>query len=205
MPKVKYKEFVEKLSEASIFTFKNVESVVGRNYAKVLIHKLKKDGKIVELVKGVYTFKKSPYMIVKAIPKSYIGLGSAAFLHGAWGQVTRITVLSPYVSDRVKGGEREISGERVLLKKISEKMYFGIELIFLEEIEEWIRVSDPEKTMIDLIYFNYPFKDEILPNLSGMVDAKRLSRYLSLIRRRKVRRWRKVLDEINRLEIQGGI
>jgi len=199
MPRVKYGELIERLKEASIFTFKAVESVVGRNYAKLLIHNLRKDGKIVELVKGVYTFKKSPYMIVKAIPRSYIGLGSAAFLHGAWGQVTKITLLSPYVSLRVKGGEREISGQKVLLRKISEKMYFGYEFIFLDEIGELIRVSDKEKTLLDLIYFNYPFKDEIIPNLLDSLNPDRLKGYYVLIRRRRVRGWRKIQNELKKL------
>jgi len=201
LPKVKYREFVEKLRSASIFTFKSVESVVGRSYAKLLIHNLRKEGKIIELIKGVYTFKKSPYMIVKAIPKSYIGLGSAAFLHGAWGQVTRITVLSPYISVKVKGGEREISGHKVILRKISEKMYFGYEFIFLEEIEEWVRVSDKEKTLLDMIYYDYPFKDEIIPNLLDFVSLEKLKRYSLIIRRRKVRGFRRIQEELKRIGV----
>jgi len=201
LPKVKYRDFVEKLRGASIFTFKSVESVVGRSYAKLLIHNLRKEGKIIELIKGVYTFKKSPYMIVKAIPKSYIGLGSAAFLHGAWGQVTRIAVLSPYISVKVKGGEREIAGHKVILRKISEKMYFGYEFIFLEEIGEWVRVSDKEKTLLDMIYYDYPFKDEIIPNLLGFVSPKKLKGYLLMIRRRKVRGFRRIQEELKRIRV----
>lgn len=196
MPRVKYGTFLDKLQAASIFTFKTVESKVGREYAKVLIHSLKKKGKIIELVKGVYTFKKSPYMITKAIPKSYVGLGSAAFLHGLWEQVTRITVLSPYASLKARLGEREVSGFKVVLKKISEKMFFGYELKYVEEIDEWIRVSDPEKTLIDLVYFNYPFKEEIMPKLLEAVEKQKIRRQIEIMRRRKVKGWRKVLTEI---------
>lgn len=199
MPKTKYKEFLEKLKTASIFTFKTVERKAGRNYAKVLIHNLKRQGKIIELTKGVYTFKKSPYMLTKAIPKSYVGLGSAAFLHNAWEQVTRITILSPYASSNVKIGEREIANFKVVVKKISEKMFFGYELKYLEEVDEWIRVSDPEKTLIDLIYFNYPFKEEILPKLSEIVNIQKLERYIRLMKRRRVKGWKKIFKETRKL------
>jgi len=196
MPRVKYSDFLEKLQAASIFTFKTVESKVGREYAKLLIHNLKKRGRIIELVKGVYTFKKSPYMITKAIPKSYVGLGSAAFLHGLWEQATRITVLSPYASLKVRVGEREVSGFKVVLKKISEKMFFGYELKYVEDIGEWIRVSSPEKTLIDIIYFNYPFKEEMMPKLLETVDKQKMRMQIETMRMRKVKGLRKVLKEI---------
>jgi len=38
-------------------------------------------------------------------------------------------------------------------------MYFGYETKYLEDAGDWIRISDPEKTLIDLIYYNYPFLD----------------------------------------------
>jgi predicted transcriptional regulator of viral defense system len=179
-----------------MFTFKTVESKVGKSYAKVLLHNLKKKGLVIELVKGVYTFKKSPYMFAKAIPKSYVGLGSAAFLHGLWEQVSRITILSPYASLKARVGEREISGFKVVLRKISEKMFFGYELKYMEEIGEWIRVSDPEKTLIDLVYFNYPFKKEIVPKLLEIVDNGKVMEYMRVMKLRRVRGWVKILREI---------
>ncbi|MEM2154269.1 MAG: hypothetical protein QXY76_05095 [Nitrososphaeria archaeon] len=193
----KHKLFLEKLQNADFFTFKFVESKVGKNYSKLLVHNLKKNGKIVELAKGIYTFKKSPYMLVKALPKSYVGLGSAAFLHNAWEQATKITILSPYVSYKIKAGEREIAGFKVILRKISEKMFFGYELKFLEDINGWIRVSDVEKTFIDLIYLNYPFKEEILPNLLEISDIKKIKKYIALIRKRNVKGWKKIMDEVD--------
>jgi len=196
MPRVKYNSFLKKLQTVSIFTFKAVESKVGKNYSKVLLHNLKKKGLVIELVKGIYTFKKSPYMLTKAVPKSYVGLGSAAFLHGLWEQVSRVTILSPYASLKARVGEREISGFKVVLRKISEKMFFGYELKYMEEIEEWIRVSDPEKTLIDLIYFNYPFKKEIVPKLLEVIDNRKVMEYIEMMKLRKVRGWVKIRREI---------
>ncbi|MBC7092237.1 MAG: hypothetical protein H5T50_10095, partial [Nitrososphaeria archaeon] len=44
----KYRPFIEKLQNADFFTYKFVERKVGKNYAKLLLHNLKKNGKIVE-------------------------------------------------------------------------------------------------------------------------------------------------------------
>jgi hypothetical protein len=144
-------------------------------------------------------------MLTKAIPKSYVGLGSAAFLHNAWEQVTRITVLSPYASSKVRVGEREIASFKVVLKKVSEKMFFGYELKYLEEIDEWIRISDPEKTLIDLIYFSYPFKEEILPKLFEVVKIQKVKKYIKLIKRRKVKGWKKIFKEIRKFHRSSSV
>ncbi|MDK2465096.1 MAG: hypothetical protein QI223_10040 [Candidatus Korarchaeota archaeon] len=149
-------------------------------------------GEIVELTRGVYTFKRSPYMVVKALPMSYVGLGSAALIHGASTQVTALTVLSPLVSAAVRGGERVVCGYKVLLRRISPKMYFGYDLVRLREIDEWIRVSTPEKTLIDAIYLRYPLLDEIAPGLLRMTDERRLRGYLETMRERGVKGARRV-------------
>lgn len=196
MPRVKYDSLIEKLRTVSIFTFKTVENKVGKGYAKILIHNLRKKGEIIELIKGIYTFKKSPYMITKAIPKSYIGLGSAAFLHGVWEQIPRITVLSPYASLKARSGEREISGFKVILRRVSEKMFFGYELKYMEEVDEWIRVSDPEKTLIDIIYLNYPLKEDVVPKLLEIVNTQKITEYVRIMKTRGIKGWKKVLKEV---------
>ncbi len=182
---------------SSLFTYRLVESSVG-SYAKVLLHNLRRKGEIVELVKGVYTFKKSPYMMVKAIPMAYIGLGSAAFLHGAWNQVAAITVLSPLASKVVRPGERVIADFKVIVRKISEKMYFGYEYVYMEDIGEWIRVSDPEKTLIDLVYFRHPAIDEMI-DLLEIIDTERVKAYLELMDKRRVRGRKAVRKRIKEL------
>lgn len=194
----KHSELIQKMKKASIFTFRSVEAAVGRNYAKVLIHNLRRKGQVIELLKGVYSFKKSPYMMVKALPRAYVGLGSAAFLHGAWNQVTAVTILSPDVSRAARHGVREVAGFKVVLRKISSKMYFGYEYRYLEDLEEWIRVSNPEKTLIDLIYFKYPAND-IIPRLLEMVDVDRIREYIGILKERHVKGQRKIEEVISML------
>lgn len=192
MPRVRYKGLMERLRRSDLFTFRLLEAEVGRGYAKLLLHKLKERGEVIELVKGVYSFKKSPYMLVKAIPLSYVGLGSAAFLHGMWEQVPSLTVLSPMVSKTVRGGVRFIAGTKVILKRISENMFFGYEHIYIGEVEGWVRVSDPEKTLIDMAYFNHPLLEEMLGRAE--VNESKLRAYLEIVEKRKPKGWKKILE-----------
>lgn len=196
MPKVKYKEFLEKLEKAGAFNFRSVQGTVGRGYAKVFLHNLRKQGKIIELMRGWYSFRKSPYLIVIPLGEAYIGLGTAAFLHNAWDQVPNIDVLTPRAPVRIRAGERVIGGRKVLIRRIDKKMYFGYESTYIEGAGR-IRVSDPEKTLIDLLYCNYPFCDEIIPRLLEKISKEKLLSYTSRVQglrggkkiRKAVRSW----------------
>ena len=98
-------------------------------------------------------------------------------------------MLSPSVSSLIGGGMREVGGHKVLLRKISDRMYFGYEYIHMDEIGELVRVSDPEKTLMDIIYYRYPFSQDILPRLAKMADRRRLAEYIDEMRVRGVKGW----------------
>ncbi|MEM2371055.1 MAG: hypothetical protein QW291_00800 [Thermofilaceae archaeon] len=205
MPRKRYSRQLELLRRSTLFTYSTVESLVGKNYAKVFVHNLKKKEGLVEVFKGVYSFKKSPYLAVKALPRAYVGLGAAAFLHGAWNQVTAVVILSPCVSLTVRGGVREIAGYKVILRKISEKMYFGHTYLHIEELGEEVRVSDPEKTAIDLVYFKHPARSEILPKLLEKSSRETINEYLHLLEERGVKGWRRVSSELLGLIEKGPV
>ena len=59
-------------------------------------------------------------------------------------------------------------------------MFFGHQSIL--HSQAWVTVSDPEKTIIDIIYFNYPFAGEILPALLKIADKGKLAGYLKKIK-----------------------
>jgi len=199
MPRIRYKDFGEKLKNASAFNFKAVEGRLGTSYAKIFIHKLKREGKITELIKGWYSFKKSPYLIVIPLGEAYIGLGTAAFIHNVWNQIPNIDVLTTRAPRKVKVGERIVAGRKVIIRSMNKKMYFGYETKYLEEAGARIRISDPEKTLIDLIYYNYPFLDEIFPELIKIVKKKKLLNYLK--RLKKLRGSKKIENKLKNLKI----
>ena len=196
MPRVKYADLFNLLRNSSFFTFRSLAQLTGEKYASFLISKWKRERRIIRLAKGVYSFQKSPFLLAKVLPLAYVGLGSAAFLHGAWNQATRITILTPLAARYIRHGEREIGGFKVVVRKITSKLYFGYTLFYLEDVNEWIRISDIEKTIIDLIYFSYPFASEILPGLFEKANKARLRSYLKLMGRRKVKGWKRVASLI---------
>jgi len=195
MPSKKYEQFINKLKKVDFFTFKSIETKMGKNYAKLFISNQMKKGNILRVSKGVYSFKKSPYILVKIIGKAYIGLGSAALIHNAWDKAVNITILTPLAGIKLRYGERIIDGYKVIIERISEKMYFGYEYKTIDNIT--VRVSDPEKTLIDMIYFNYPYLDEILNNLLEICDKKKLKKYVNLMKKRKVKGWKKIKFALN--------
>jgi len=194
MPKVKYKSFIERLKRADLFSFRMLESRMGKNYAKLFVHNLLKNGEIIKLKKGWYSFKKSPYLLANLLVKSYIGLGSAALIHGVWDKAVNITILTPLVGIKIRKGEKMIAGRKVIVRKISEKMYFGYEFKSVEGIN--VRVSDPEKTLIDMIYFDYPFFDEVKGELVKLCDKRKLISYVKLMDKRKVKGCKKISEKV---------
>jgi len=104
--------------------------------------------------------------------------------------------LSPNASLKARSGMRVVAGWNVLIKKISDKMYFGYEEKFFEDIEEWIRVSDIEKTLIDIVYYDYAFAAEIIPKLMEMASRKKLEKYIKMMKARKVGKWKRVSEKI---------
>ena len=190
MPKNKYKQFVDKLKKVDFFTFKNVEAKMGKNYAKLFISQQMKKGNLIRICKGIYSFKKSPYILVKVLGKAYLGLGTAALIHNVWDKAVNITILTPLAGRKIRSGERIVGNRKVIIEKISEKMYFGYEYKRVDE--NIVKVSDPEKTLIDMIYFNYPYLDEIFDNLSEICEKRKLRKYVKIMRKRKIKGWRKV-------------
>ena len=69
MPRKKYKAFTEALEKASAFSYRPVESRMG-SYGKVFIHNMKKQGRIIGLMKGSYSFKKNPYLLTIPLPQT---------------------------------------------------------------------------------------------------------------------------------------
>lgn len=177
MPRKKYKAFTEALEKASAFSYRPVESRMG-SYGKVFIHNMKKQGRIIGLMKGWYSFKKNPYLLTIPLGEAYVGLGSAASIRGMWNQVPNIDILTTRAPRKVKVGEREVAGSKVIVRSIDRRLYFGFSPVEVDG--SMVRVSDKEKTLIDLAYFNYPFLPEILEGAGG-IDRKKMGVYMKRI------------------------
>lgn len=58
-------------------------------------------------------------------------------------------------------------------------MFFGFEQV--KYYDDWISVSDPEKTLIDFIYFKEPLDKTTLKEIKKKIDKKKLKEYLKKV------------------------
>ena len=148
------------------------ERGAGKGYWKLLLHNLSKSGKIFRIGKGQYTFNGANSPIDAALFPSYHGLQEALSIHGYWQQQANQILITPR---KVRSGERDVLGRKVIVRRIARKMFFGFESINYGD--EWINVSGPEKTLIDFYYFSEPLDKETLGKILEKIDRKTLAEY----------------------------
>lgn len=172
------REFRERFSTKELFSIRDVKLFLAEKgapatYTSVFLSHLLKRNEIVRLTKGKYSFSRTIDFIEKAIFPSYHGLQDALSLHGLWGQQTIPIIITPR---KIRSGERVLGGAKVIVRRISRKMFFGHESI--AHLGSWTEVSDFEKTLIDFVYYNEPLDKEVLGKLKKRLDREKLRQYL---------------------------
>ncbi|MEM3404117.1 MAG: hypothetical protein QXJ17_06260 [Nitrososphaeria archaeon] len=162
------------IKDTIVFRSKDIE-VLTKNgeYSHLILHKLAKKGEIKRVVKGWYSRYDDPIVTVFCFKPSYIGLQEALSLQGLWEQETNVTIITPL---RVRTGIRNVLESNIVLHSIDKRYFFGYE--YLKYGDFFIPVSDIEKTLIDLIYFNEIPDKEIIRELRKKIDKKKLQKYL---------------------------
>ena len=193
MGKKKHIDGVRKLiSSTPAFRARDVEYLVGgRGYALQLLHTMARRGEVHRLVRGWYSASDDPVAAVFALAPAYIGLQDALSLRGIWEQETNVVVVT---SGKGEPGARSVFGSRVTVHRIDPRYFFGFDFIPYGRYQ--VPVSDPEKTMIDLVYFRErPGKEAVVETMKR-ADRGLLRRYLrryppGFVSRfeRSVRRW----------------
>jgi predicted transcriptional regulator of viral defense system len=139
-----------------------------KQYDKQLIRNLLKSGKLKRLAKGFYTTHDDPSLAVLCFKPAYLGLQDALAFHGLIEQETIPVVIT---SRRARPGIREIMGTNVLIRRLDNKYLFGFE--YHQVGGFYLPVSDPEKTVIDMLYF----KESLDIDFEGL-DKEKLLKYL---------------------------
>ncbi|MGC8831817.1 MAG: type IV toxin-antitoxin system AbiEi family antitoxin domain-containing protein [Thermoproteota archaeon] len=170
--------YIDKLREffktTPVFRAGDVEVLTGsREYTHLILHKLSERGEVKRIVKGWYSLREDPLVAVFCFKPAYIGLQEALSLHDLWEQETNVIIVS---TRRVRTGVRKIFDSNVVIHRISEEYFFGFE--YLNYGEFFIPVSDVEKTLIDLVYFNEVPSEEVLNEIRTRIDRRRLNAYL---------------------------
>lgn len=180
MGKRKYLDDVERLfAKSPVVSYDSIERIVRhkkkvKQYVKILVRNLLRQGKIKRLTKGYYTNREEVTLAVFCFKPAYLGLQDALSFHDLWEQETIPVIIT---SNAVRQGIREIFGANVLIRRIDKKYLFGFE--YYKDGDFYFPYSDIEKTFIDMLYFRQPLATETLINFKKKIDKKKLKDYLS--------------------------
>jgi predicted transcriptional regulator of viral defense system len=167
----KLREF---LKITPIFRAKDVELIIkNKSYSYLTLHNLVKKGEIKRITKGWYSLYEDPIVAVFCFKPAYIGLQEALSIHELWEQETNVVIVT---TRKIRSGVRKVLDSNVILHRIEPKYFFGFDYLKYENF--FIPVSDVEKTLIDLVYFNeIPGKD-VLKEIKKHVNEEKLKDYL---------------------------
>lgn len=178
----------ELLKKSPVFRAKDVEHIVkDKNYSSLLLHNMVKRGEVNRVTKGWYSLHEDPIVSVFCFKPAYIGLQEALSLHELWEQETNIVIVT---TRNVRMGVRKVLGSNVIFHRIGQKYFFGFDYMRYGDL--FIPVSDPEKTLIDLFYFNEFPGGEVIRHIKGRIDRHKLLTYLDRYPQRFRRRVRAV-------------
>lgn len=142
-------------------------------YLKRLVNYLMHNGELKRITKGTYTLHDEITVVGFAFQPFYYGLENALTIRKLWEQSTNPIVITP---KKVRGGVRKFGDNNYVVQRINKKLFFGYELI--KYYDFWIPVSDPEKTLIDFVYFKHYLRSDALKELKRTIDKKKLAIYL---------------------------
>ncbi len=161
-----------------IFTLSDARVLLGslgisQRYLKLLINHLMKTGEIHRISRGTYTFHDDLAIVGFAFRPFYYGLEDALSYRNFWTQATNPVVMT---TNGVREGLREFIGANYIVKRVKPKLFFGFG--FVKHYDMWLPVSDPEKTLIDLVYYKHGIRDDAMDNLAKEIDKDKLELYL---------------------------
>ena len=171
------KKVGELFDKSPVVDFKSIDRVVKEksksNYAKLLVSNLLKNGKIRKVSKGYYTKYEESSLSVFCFKPAYLGLHSALSFHKLWDQATIPVILT---TRNVRTGRRDSMGGNIIVRHISKKYLFGFD--YYKDGSFYVPYSDLEKTFIDCIFYRLNLDNEVLINIRGKIDRKKLVAYL---------------------------
>ena len=103
----------------------------------------------------------------------YYGLQDALSLRNLWEQETNPVIITPR---KVRSGLRTFEGRNYIVRWIDRSMFFGFSLMKYGDF--FIPVADPEKILIDMVYYREFIPEETKTTLQDSIDRELLSEYL---------------------------
>ena len=158
-------------SKRSVFTHAQMATILGyqRGQIRVYAHRFVQKGFAFRPMAGTIALTEDPYIIAsQLIEPSYISFSSAMYLH-------EITLQVPSVVECVTTrNPRHLTKLGIDYHKISPLLFFGYGRV--ERGRSYAFVAEPEKAMLDLVYFSKDF-DQITEESLPRLDKEKLRRY----------------------------
>jgi len=198
------KDIERKFSDYPVFTYRDLSLYFrkGRNMARIISY-MKNTGKVHTVTKGVYTFNKDDGVSGFAYRPFYYGLLSALTIRELWTQNSRPDIMT---MKRVRSSQTSVFGDKndiVFLHHITAKYFFGFDLI--KHGRFVVPVSDPEKTLIDLIYYKTTLAMKDYDGLLNAVDRRKLGVYLKRYDRRTADKVMGFVGKYRRIAVSGKL
>jgi predicted transcriptional regulator of viral defense system len=191
MGRIKYLTQVRAFCQKTpLVTLASIKKMLGikSHYAHLLLHNLVKRGELKRITRGNYSTHDDPLLVAFCLKPAYLGLQEALSIHHLWEQETNVILLTPR---KIRTGMRTVFGSHVLIRRIKPAHFFGFEY---RKYGNWhIPVSDPEKTFIDLAYFNQPLETRLLRTFRKKLNRDKLRKYLAQYPARTAQKIRKLL------------
>lgn len=188
------KEFRRYFSKIPIFTFKDAKRYLcmmgaSEAYVKLFVYGQMKRRSLLRVGKGVYSYLDNEIAVGFAFRPFYYGLEFSMTLHRLWTQISVPVIIT---TTKAVPGIRESMGKRILIRRISEHMFFGIE--YIEYNGMFVPVSDIEKTLIDFAYFNIDLNGDDTRTVLQKCSVRRLMEYARASNRKVEKRIEDILS-----------
>ncbi len=169
--------FAEFFSKQSMFTSDDARRFLIRlgaseAYIRLMLHNLVQSGQLHRIGKGTYTFQRNEAVVGFGFRPFYYGLEYALTIRKLWTQQSVPVIIT---KSKANPGVRELMGIRVILHRINEKGFFGVE--YLNYGGLFVPVSDPEKTLLDFIYYGIKLDPVTMNELKKNTNESKLKEY----------------------------
>ena len=144
-----------------------------KGYHKTVISNLINSGRLLRITRGHYTFHEEVQFAGFAFMPFYYGLQDALSQRNLWEQETNSVIITP---KKVRSGLRTFEGSNYIVRWIDRSMFFGFSLMQYDDF--FIPVADPEKILIDMVYYREFIPEETKAALIDSIDRELLSEYL---------------------------
>lgn len=143
---------IKELEKYPVFTLKTVREIIEKNrdYAKLVVYRLKKDKIILEIERNKYTLQRDPLIVAGNILwPSYISCWSALRFHNLTEQLPQVTSV---MTTRARRKREIIFGNtRIVFTKIKPEYFFGYRKERYSNFD--IFIAEKEKALIDSVLF----------------------------------------------------